>query len=143
MLRKLFICAAVLLATTGVYAKESGTGKNTDNSRVKIKYNYRYDDIVNYLYSFNNPKLILIAHCESFDFKTNKYNIRAVGDGGKAYGLLQFHYSTFMEFAERVRMHHPHWKNPYQQIYIANWMIRHGYIRRWSCYGILKHYHRL
>lgn len=145
--RKIFkfvLCAAMLIALNvraegGKKTNESGKPKAT----VKIKYDYSYDDVVNYLYSFNNNALVLIAHCESFNLKTNRYGIRAIGDNGKAYGLLQFHYATFMEFAKRCGMRHPHWKNPYQQIYIANWMIRHGYIRNWSCYRILKHYHRL
>lgn len=142
---KFTLCVVMFLVALNVRAE--GNKKINESSRpkikVKIKYDYTYDDIANYLYSFNNHRLVLIAHCESFDFKHNKYGIRVWGDSGKAYGLFQFHYKTFMEFANRAGMRHPHWKNPYQQIYIANWMISHGYIKRWSCDGILKRYHRL
>ncbi len=146
--RKIFkfaLCAAVFLMALNVQAKNGGKTNEGDKPKpkVKIKYDYTYNDIVNYLYSFDNHSLVLIAHCESFDFKTNKYGIRVLGDNGKAYGLFQFHYQTFMYFAGKCGMRHPHWKNPYQEIYIANWMIKHGYIKNWSCYRILKHYHRL
>ena len=143
MLRKFFMCAMVLLIAFGMPVKSSGRKSAAKpKEKVKIKYDYQYDDIVNYLYS-GDRRGVLIAHCESFDFKADRYGIHVVGDNGLAYGLFQFHYGTFMEFAKKAGVADPNWKDPYQQIHVANWMIIHGYIKNWACYWILRRYHRL
>jgi hypothetical protein len=140
---KFAFCAVIFLMALNVQAKNERGAKKKSKPEIKIKYDYTYNDVVKFLYSFNSHELVLIAHCESFDYRTNRYGIRSIGDKGKAYGMFQFYYKTFLEFAKKSGIHSPHWKNPYQQIYVADWMIRHGYQTRWACYGILKRYHRL
>lgn len=62
-----------------------------------------------------------ILDCES---SRKHHNIW--GDNGKAYGIAQFHESTFYNFADRAGLKNPNWKNQHQQILLLKWAIWQG-----------------
>lgn len=72
--------------------------------------------------------VINILECES----SGKHD--AVGDGGIAYGIAQFHKDTFYEFAALMGMQPADWHNSIHQLRVMNWALDHGYGGRWSCY---------
>jgi len=78
-----------------------------------------------------NPKIVEnVAFCES----TLRYN--AVGDGGHAYGILQFHKPTFLQF-EKKYGEDLNYNSSYDQAKLASKMIKDGYGSHWTCYNKL------
>ena len=60
------------------------------------------------------------------------------GDDGVSCGIAQFRKETFYEFAAAAGLKKAHWMNMYDQIYLLNWGLDHGYGRRWTCYRKIK-----
>ena len=83
-------------------------------------------------YGVNREIALLVARCES-EFKTT-----AVGDGGKAYGVYQFHKPTFREFAAKSGEEGLEYKDPEDSIKLAMWAFSTGRADHWSCYGKVK-----
>lgn len=69
-------------------------------------------------------------HCES------RWNITALGDGGKAYGLAQFHEPTFNQFRDESGLD-VHYDSAKGQLELMAWAFREGYQRHWTCYGMV------
>lgn len=67
-----------------------------------------------------------IVACES------SFNHKAVGDGGKAYGLAQFHKPTFYRMAKKAG-YDGEWKSSKYQITLLKWAVDNGYTDEWSC----------
>ena len=76
-------------------------------------------------YLIDKSQLLAVIHCES-DFK-----IKAVGDKGKAYGLLQFHKTTFDGFCQGD------YYSPKDQLECAGQMWQIPRLKlHWSCFKI-------
>lgn len=60
---------------------------------------------------------------------------QAIGDEGRAYGILQFHEPTFTEFAQKYNIKRD-WKDPTSQIILAREMIADGYGYLWTCHKL-------
>ena len=58
--------------------------------------------------------------------------IDAVGDKGKAYGVLQFWEQTFNQFKKRYKMEYLSYKSSEDQKLLADLMIHDGYISQWT-----------
>lgn len=87
--------------------------------------------------------VLKILQCES-NFRSNVY-----GDGGKAYGIAQFHKPTFDRFAlkaapEMIKagLWPPQYKNPTHQVFLLGWAIKHHYGKSWTCYTKIKNQER-
>lgn len=78
-------------------------------------------------YGISAERLKKVIKCES------GYNSYAIGDGGKAYGLLQFHEPTFNSFKKKSGLA-VEYKNPKDQITLAAWSWTNGYQSHWTCY---------
>ena len=84
----------------------------------------------------NNILVMKILQCES-NFRSNVY-----GDGGKAYGIAQFHKKTFYYFAEKAKpamkkagYWPPIYKNASHQVFLLSWAIKTNYKpNSWTCY---------
>lgn len=74
-----------------------------------------------------------ITMCESHRHHKNVW-----GDGGKAYGIAQFHEETFYRFAKQAHLKHMHWKNEVDQIVLLNWALDHGHSKSWTCFKIVQ-----
>jgi len=70
--------------------------------------------------------MLEIVACES------SFNRKAVGDGGKAYGLAQFHKPTFYMMAKKAG-YDGRWESSKDQIRLLKWAIDEGYADEWSC----------
>jgi hypothetical protein len=72
-----------------------------------------------------------VMFCESSN------NPKAVGDGGRAKNVMQFHRPTFDSFSKRYGKELDY--NSYKdQIELATWMFSKGYQGHWTCYKIIK-----
>ena len=80
----------------------------------------------------SEQKLLLIAKCES------GLNQKAIGDGGKAIGIFQFHQPTWDLFSkkmgEELDIHSAN-----DQARLASWAFAHGLESHWTC-SKLTHY---
>jgi len=72
--------------------------------------------------------LIAVAKCES-----NLKHEGIYGDGGRAYGLMQFHEPTFEMFKAQAKMPELEYKNRSDQITLAAWAFAHGLSSHWTC----------
>jgi soluble lytic murein transglycosylase-like protein len=80
-------------------------------------------------YGVDNELALNIAKCES------ELRHDAKGDGGKAYGVFQFHKPTFEEFARAYGDETLDYKNPKDNIKLAMWAISEGRGNNWTCYA--------
>lgn len=84
-------------------------------------------ELIDYLATENATQLKKVAWCES------SYNPKAIGDGGKAKNILQFHEPTFSQFSKE--MGEPlNYDSAYDQIKLANYMWNKGKQHHWTCY---------
>lgn len=84
------------------------------------------------LYGVKQDIALGIARCES-EFR---YDVK--GDGGKAYGVYQFHKPTFEEFKVAFGDTSLDYKNPKDAIQLAMWAISQGKQNHWTCYEKVK-----
>ena len=68
-----------------------------------------------------------VISCES-GWKTT-----AVGDGGKAYGLGQFHQPTFLMWEKEIGLD-LEYKSPEDQLQLMSYAFSKGYQRHWTCW---------
>ncbi len=61
----------------------------------------------------------------------------AVGDGGKARGIAQFHLATFNRMKRLAAQPQLQWRNPAHQVWLLQWALTNGYGDHWSCYKSL------
>lgn len=73
-----------------------------------------------------------LIECES------NWNETAVGDHGKAYGLLQFWETTFELYKNKYDLPELQYKDPDDQITLASIMIRDGHEHNWTCWKYAK-----
>lgn len=77
-------------------------------------------------------KYWLLVDCESGWRHRKDDGSLVMGDSGLAYGLLQFHWSTFYGFAKQYGLDYDIY-DPYNQIDLSLRMIRDGYHYHWTC----------
>lgn len=78
-------------------------------------------------YDFPENTALRVASCES-EFKVN-----AVGDGGKAYGIYQFHKPTFDMFAKKFGEKLDYYDTEHN-IQLAIWALSNDKGHHWTCY---------
>lgn len=62
------------------------------------------------------------------------WNEEAVGDGGLAYGIAQFHEKTFDWMKGLAKRDDLLYKERDDQIELMAWAFSNGYAHHWSCY---------
>ena len=72
-------------------------------------------------YGLNEKRFLKLIYCES------TFDENAIGDNGKAFGLLQFHKPTFNQYCEGD------YYNMNDQLNCAAKMIKNGLSYKWSC----------
>lgn len=72
-------------------------------------------------YQLNIFRFTNLIRCES------TFNKTAIGDSGRAYGLLQFHKPTFEQYCQGD------YYNYQDQLECGAYLISKGYARLWSC----------
>ena len=85
------------------------------------------------LESIKNPNLDRVLWCESNGKHLNPDGTIIRGKDYE-YGIAQFMWTTFYEFAERYNLKNPNIYNEQQQIWLANKMLNDGFGFHWSCY---------
>lgn len=55
------------------------------------------------------------------------------GDGGKAYGIAQFHKRTFNRLKVEAGMPQLRWKSLQDQLRLFDWALRNGHAGAWTC----------
>lgn len=65
-------------------------------------------------------------------------NSTAIGDNGKAYGIVQYHKATFEEHARKANLKNADWKNPKHQLYLLGWALNNNEGGKWTCYNKIK-----
>lgn len=79
------------------------------------------------VYGVDPDFALAIAKCES-ELKTT-----AVGDGGRARGVFQFHKPTFEMFAKKMGQPDLDYKNTEDNVNVAMWAFAHDKQSHWSC----------
>lgn len=83
------------------------------------------------LYGTEGSLIKKMVKCES-EFKTT-----ALGDGGRAYGLMQYHKASFERhaklFGEELDYYSSH-----DQIKLGSWAVANGYGREWTSYRAIQ-----
>lgn len=75
-----------------------------------------------------DPKLITrMVECESHG------SSKALGDGGRAFGILQYHKATFERHAKELGENLDYY-SVYDQIKLGTWAIANGKATEWSSY---------
>ena len=64
------------------------------------------------------------------------WNINAVGDSGKANGILQFHRPTFEYYKELYNEEWLEYENPIHQIILTNLMLKDNLGYNWTTYNL-------
>lgn len=90
-----------------------------------------YISLYAHQYGASEKELLAVAKCES------SFNQNAIGDGGRAIGVFQFHRPTWESFSrklgERLDI------NSYQdQAKLASWAFANNYKSHWVCYNKIK-----
>lgn len=67
-------------------------------------------------------------------------NPNAIGDNGKAFGVLQFHLPTFEYFKHRYGLDYLQYEDPQDQILLANLIIGEDFnnVKHWTTYKFCK-----
>lgn len=88
------------------------------------------DYIVKYaqVYGVSQKQLLTVAFCES------SYKQSAVGDGGKAKGIFQFHKPTWDYFTKQMGESLDR-NSVHDQAKVAAWAFAHGYQSHWTCFS--------
>lgn len=71
-------------------------------------------------------KMLRVARCES------NLNTKAVGDGGRAYGVYQYHSPTFQSFSNLYGVTYDY-HSPTDQIDLTGWAFSQGLDTHWTC----------
>jgi len=98
----------------------------TEDERLKL---YLYEQVKYDWVKFEEIKKVIT--CES------EWKVDAVGDGGKAVSLCQYHLPTFEQFQKKSGIEGDYY-NPYTQIKLTVWAWDNGLQRHWTCYKVLK-----
>lgn len=69
-------------------------------------------------------------NCES------QWNITALGDSGKAYGLAQFHEPTFNQFRDESNLD-VYYDGAKDQLELMAWAFQNGLQSHWTCFGMV------
>lgn len=80
-------------------------------------------------FNVDDRVLLSIANCES-----GMQHDGIFGDGGAAYGIMQFHEPTFDMFKQQAGMPELDYKNRDDQIVLAAWALKNGLGYHWTCY---------
>ena len=68
----------------------------------------------------------------------SNWDVDAVGDGGKAISVAQFHEQTFNEFSQRSGIQ-GNYTDPYDQLKLMVWAFNNNLGRHWTVYRILRY----
>lgn len=71
-------------------------------------------------------KMLRVARCES------NFNTKAIGDGGRAYGVYQYHSPTFNSFSNLYGVTYDY-RSPTDQIDLTGWAFSQGLDTHWTC----------
>lgn len=82
-------------------------------------------------YGVDSSLVKKIVQCESQGKET------ALGDGGRAYGLMQYHKASFERHAELFGEELDYYSS-YDQIKLGTWAISEGHGREWTSYRAIK-----
>lgn len=85
-------------------------------------------ELITYLAPENAAELRGVAWCES------THRPYAVGDGGRAVGIMQFHRPTFDMYSKQMG-EELNYESSYDQIKVADYMWNKGLQRHWTCWG--------
>jgi len=119
----LIVIGAMLgLVWSHVQMKEYKKAMSNELKRAERKLTEMEDEL-------NNREILAkVIKCES----GGRHNI--YGDGGKAFGIAQFHKATFLWLAEKSGMEGLKWKDKEAQIFLLKWALANGYANHWTCY---------
>lgn len=81
-------------------------------------------------YGGNYAEMVRVINCESgFNQNPQGWN-----DGGKAFGVAQFHKETFVAFSKEMGEPQLNYYNPVDQLEVMVWAFNHQKKSHWSCW---------
>lgn len=105
-------------------------GLHVGRADVKTQYEERVEAMQKNLEALKKKYTTLadIISCES----GGKHEV--YGDGGRAYGIAQFHKSTFEAMAKKSGCENCRYTSRIDQLRLLSWAYDNGKINKWSCY---------
>lgn len=82
-------------------------------------------------YGVDSSLMKKIVQCESHG------NVEALGDGKRAYGILQYHLASFQRHEELLGEDLDYYSS-LDQLKLGTWAISQGYGREWTSYRAIK-----
>jgi len=127
----MFACGKLLVIYTRVYHshKEAEVQLNKQLAEQERIDKLTVQEIIETIppkYGVKSEVIKKIAFCES------SYRYNAVGDGGHAYGIMQFHKPTFDGFSKKYNKEYDY-HSTLDQVELASEMISKGNVHHWSC----------
>jgi hypothetical protein len=120
-----YILLVVALTLFGWHEWKEGWAEGFKRGEEYYAFTHKYTD----KQTFCKAVVPAITKCESGD-KHNRW-----GDGGRAYGIAQFHERTFNWMRKLAGHPELQWKNEADQKWLLIWAINHGYGKHWNrCY---------
>ncbi len=83
------------------------------------------------IYNVDGSLVSAMVKCES------KGDIDAVGDSGRAFGILQYHKASFERHSKLFGEELDYYSS-YDQIKLTSWALSKGYGREWTSYRAIK-----
>lgn len=80
------------------------------------------------IYSIDPRLVTRVIECES------KYDHENVGDGGRAFGVMQYHKASFLRHAKLMGEPDLDYYSTHDQIKVGTWAIANGHGREWTAY---------
>ena len=87
-----------------------------------------YLSMVSRAYKIDTGVFVATAICES------GLNPNAIGDGGRAKNIFQFHAPTFRAFSQEVNVPDLEYNNWRHQAWLAAWGFANGKKSHWTCF---------
>lgn len=137
IMKKIIIFICVLLLAYLIHGYVKGFNKAIELNRQKQALEdatrrveaMSVPELIDYIapqYGTDPEDIKKVAWCES------SYRPHAVGDGGKARNVMQFHEPTFNEFSKKLG-EELNYNSAYDQIKLASYMFSQGKQFHWTC----------
>lgn len=80
------------------------------------------------MYGIDSKLVSKVIECES------KYDHTNLGDGGRAFGVMQYHKASFLRHAKLMGEPNLDYYSTYDQIKVGTWALANGHAREWTSY---------
>lgn len=120
----------MLLASMVSFPKSTTSSELQIEPTVTIDKEYIQEKVNQFsnIYSIDSKLVSKVVECES------KYDHEQEGDGGRAFGVMQYHEASFKRHAKLMGEPDLDYYSTYDQIKVGTWALANGHAREWTAY---------